>query len=56
MFHCARRVGWKNASRRFSTAVNPRVFFDIELDGQAAGKIVMELRAGEIVNLGLLDH
>lgn len=30
--------------RRFSTTVNPRVFLDIAIEGESAGKLIFELR------------
>ncbi|CBN77059.1 similar to cyclophilin D [Ectocarpus siliculosus] len=39
-------VGRRSAMRAFSTAAkNPSVFFDINIGGAAAGRVVMELRA-----------
>ncbi|CAM9230266.1 unnamed protein product [Hapterophycus canaliculatus] len=35
----------RNARRAFSTAKNPSVFFDVNIGGAAAGRVVMELRA-----------
>ena len=34
---------------------NPKVFFDIEIGGESAGKVVMELFADTVPKVGLLS-
>lgn len=47
------------AFRAFSSAPNPKVFFDVTIDGQDEGRIVFELRSGKysmrILSLLLLN-